>query len=148
MRYIFFLFISPVIIWAFRIEYSDISITTFESSNKASKYTLTAKYHKKKFSKKSNLLLLFNTEQYMLENFYYQNGMLKTLKSSLSYQKAYILGRKVYLYDVNGSISNMIIKARKVEYDGEHNYLLHSAEIIKSKKILRRTKYLIDETKQ
>lgn len=145
MRYIVFLFISPIIIWAFRIEYSDLTITILER-NKGYKYSLNAKYHRIDLSNKNKLLLLFNLEQYMLKNDYYQNGMLKTLKSSLSYQKAYKLREKVYLYDVNGSISNMIIKAKKVMYDGESNYVLHSAEIIKSKKILRRTKYFINET--
>jgi len=142
------LFFIPHLIWGVTIEYTNLTskfIPTEKSAKIKSYYQLTSNFHIEKYIKKNTKLLLLNLKKYMLKNNYYLKGKLSTEHSSLRYEKAYILGGKVYLFEVKGHINNRQIKAKELVYDGYKNYSLKKCEVRTKFKIYRRRQLLIQE---
>jgi len=149
--FILLLLLIPSLGWDLKLEFKNITFKTTTLSKDTlnkSAYQLTANYHLKEFSQKDIYLILMNSKHYMLKHNYYADGKLITKKTSLSYKKAYIYSSKVYLFDVSGTINDMMVRAKEVEYDGHKNYLLKHCEIKDNHKIYRRRSFIIIEIPQ
>ena len=101
--------------------------------------------HLENFQKKNYKLFFFNRKKYMLKNNYYLEGFFKTKLTKFSFKKAYILGGKIYFFDVKGYINKSKIKAKEVVYSNNRTYELKKCEVKNSSHIIRRKKYILQE---
>ena len=128
-------------LWGLKIEATQVRSTTFIQDNTPS-YLIKASKYIQNFNPKKFILLLFNQEQYMLQNNFYQNGVFKVAQLKITFKKAYKFASKLYFFQLQGKYEEAIIKANKAIYY-KHKLILKDCTIITPKKILRRKKYIL-----
>jgi len=137
----------PLILSALQIEFKNLTteIIPLENIQHLQYYQFQAKRYVQKFSKKDRVLFLLNRKRFMLKHNFYEQGTFSSQSANLWFKKAYVLFKKVHLFEVHGTIYGAKVKAKEIIYDGYKQFILNKCEVHQKRHIYRRKTFILSQ---
>ena len=107
-------------------------------------YNLQAKKHLLSLKKGDIPFFIFNTKKYMLKHNFYKDGEFKYKTININFKKAYILNKKVVMFDINGTAKYGKIKAKEAIFYKD-KIVFKKCEYNTPKRVYRRRELLLRE---